>query len=940
MRPIALTIEGLTSFRTPQEVDFSELDLFVITGPTGSGKTTILDSITFALYGRMARVDQHTRRDMISHGAASARVQLDFEVDGARYRVARRMPRTGAQRGSLDLVDGEMLRPLVEAARITDLNERVEEIVGLDFETFTRAVLLPQGRFAEFLSGDNAERRKILVQLLDLSRYDRVGQRARQEATAIEARMGERNRLLETTYADATPERLREAKAREKDAKGRLAQLQHRAAQGRDLQQGAAARTQRMTSLGRICDQLAETRDQLSALAERWPELETDLEASRAELAGATRAKEAAEKGVAAARAKLDATVREIGDLATLVRLEDATRSLGAEEETLRTLAAERTQLGGELKVALESKKRAEQAVGETTAKVTRAQTTLETATLSERAAAQGVTFCKLAARREALLQTRDKAADSLANASRRFEEAERELARLNEQHAAIALRHGLAVGDPCPVCLSPITAVPAETPEVDALLETARETAVAARSHHQAAQKEVAEVTADLRGCETALEEARVSAGSARPTSVADGEASHARAVEALNVAKAEVDAAGSAERAATGALTAAVQAIAVLEAKIAGTSTRTSEAEWRASKARVTLAGAVGEEMIASAATEIQRRQAILATANDALTKANDAAATALRVMAEAEKTNANVERTLGAFGVDVAAATATARTQCISLAGLLDQQMQLPAATIAPGEGVMVWCRFCEERLQSAAEVMTTLTDEEEANTVALRRLLEEAELETSGTVDEMLRILSDTVTTASHDYGVARTEVETVTARLAEREAFQEAVEEDRNAYELHHRLGNELAQNRFTQWLIDESLKLLAAQASIELRAISNDRYSLDASGGEFEVIDHANADERRSVSTLSGGETFLASLSLALALSLGLREIAGVTANRLEAMFIDEGFGALDEETLGVVIDALESASRGRPHGRRHHARRDTGRAHHVRYRG
>jgi DNA repair protein SbcC/Rad50 len=104
---------------------------------------------------------------------------------------------------------------------------------------------------------------------------------------------------------------------------------------------------------------------------------------------------------------------------------------------------------------------------------------------------------------------------------------------------------------------------------------------------------------------------------------------------------------------------------------------------------------------------------------------------------------------------------------------------------------------------------------------------------------------------------------------------------------------------------------------LAAQASDQLLRISDGRYSLIADEGSFEVVDHHNADERRSVATLSGGETFLASLSLALALSAGLRELAGTAAGRLEAIFIDEGFGALDPETLDVVVDALERLREG-----------------------
>ncbi len=70
MRPLTLTIEGLTSFKTSQAIDLSELDLFVITGPTGSGKSSILDAITFALYGNIARVSSHELRDLISHGSS------------------------------------------------------------------------------------------------------------------------------------------------------------------------------------------------------------------------------------------------------------------------------------------------------------------------------------------------------------------------------------------------------------------------------------------------------------------------------------------------------------------------------------------------------------------------------------------------------------------------------------------------------------------------------------------------------------------------------------------------------------------------------------------------------------------------------------------------------------------------------------------------------
>ena len=183
MRPLSLTIEGLTSFKAPQQVDLSDLDLFVITGPTGAGKSSILDAITFALYGRIARVNAHELRDLISHGSTHMRVRLDFRVDDRHYRVARRMGRNTHEATLERVEDGSTV---TESSREASgpSTARLEEIVGLDFTSFTKAVLLPQGAFHEFLTGDASERRRILVRLLDLGRYESAGQAARGEATA------------------------------------------------------------------------------------------------------------------------------------------------------------------------------------------------------------------------------------------------------------------------------------------------------------------------------------------------------------------------------------------------------------------------------------------------------------------------------------------------------------------------------------------------------------------------------------------------------------------------------------------------------------------------------------------------------------------------------------------------------------------------------------
>jgi exonuclease SbcC len=157
------------------------------------------------------------------------------------------------------------------------------------------------------------------------------------------------------------------------------------------------------------------------------------------------------------------------------------------------------------------------------------------------------------------------------------------------------------------------------------------------------------------------------------------------------------------------------------------------------------------------------------------------------------------------------------------------------------------------------------------------------------------------------------GSAQQRVASVSAQLEHRRRLETKIMDDRARADVLNVLARELRADRFIEFIIQETLDLLATRASDELRRISDGRYSLASADGQFSVIDHLNADEQRSVKTLSGGETFLASLALALALSQHVTDLAGEGLGaRLEAVFIDEGFGALDPETLEEVIDALE----------------------------
>ena len=128
------------------------------------------------------------------------------------------------------------------------------------------------------------------------------------------------------------------------------------------------------------------------------------------------------------------------------------------------------------------------------------------------------------------------------------------------------------------------------------------------------------------------------------------------------------------------------------------------------------------------------------------------------------------------------------------------------------------------------------------------------------------------------------------------------------------------LAVHLRANGFERWLLNEAFGRLATRASKLLLELSSGQYAFGHNEKlEFEVVDHANAGEARSAKTLSGGETFLASLSLALALADEVADLATEGTARLESIFLDEGFGTLDPDTLDIVATAIEElGARGR----------------------
>lgn len=182
MRPIRLKIAGLNSFRQEETIDFrvlSEVGVFGIFGPTGSGKSSILDAITLALYGTVGRAERGTQ-GILNHAEKSLTVSFDFALGGGGerryYRVERRYRRkdeTSVQNAASRLIelDSEDKPIDVLADKAGEVTDHVIDLLGLKAEDFTRAVVLPQGKFQEFLHLKGTERKAMLQRLFGLEQY-------------------------------------------------------------------------------------------------------------------------------------------------------------------------------------------------------------------------------------------------------------------------------------------------------------------------------------------------------------------------------------------------------------------------------------------------------------------------------------------------------------------------------------------------------------------------------------------------------------------------------------------------------------------------------------------------------------------------------------------------------------------------------------------------
>lgn len=272
MKPIKLKIKGLNSFIEEQTIDFEKLTdrgFFGIFGPTGSGKSTILDGITLALYGNVSRKSSN----YINTNCDRLNVNFEFQISGAevkRYVVDREFRRKND--GSInsgkckivDITNGEE----VLADGVKTINKKVEEIIGLNLEDFTRTVVLPQGKFSEFLKLEGKDRRDMLERLFNLEQYgDNL---SRKLSSKIVKERTENNFLIGqlSGYNDISEDKLKEKELTLSELNNKLTVLKN------ELEEIEKEYKQN-EEIWKLQLELTECRDKEKALKEKDEEIKT-----------------------------------------------------------------------------------------------------------------------------------------------------------------------------------------------------------------------------------------------------------------------------------------------------------------------------------------------------------------------------------------------------------------------------------------------------------------------------------------------------------------------------------------------------------------------------------------------------------------------------------------------------------------------------------------
>ncbi len=981
MKPLQLVMQAFGPFAGRETVDFEalgEAPLFLINGPTGSGKSTILDAICFALYGSTTGAEregsemrcQHSPEDLLTE------VSLTFELARTRYRIVRQpLQSKPKQRGQgvtehkpqatlwrLDNSGDAADETLLVEQKVQQANRAIIDLTGLNADQFRQVMVLPQGQFRKLLLADSGERERIFQSLFQTDIYKQIEDRLKQDAASIRKAFEAGSQRL-AGILDAVGLASESDLDTELTKTGQLC-TQRKKDYDRDYQHWEQEEHALVAvrALKQTLDRLAQEQTRQSELLAReahWSEQRARIAAAKeaAPLAALFKQQDAASAVLEQVRGDLartaaDLSVAEQQQRVTTVALEQATvawaerdtfytalgelRAMVPEVERWRAITQSLAKSNEQLAQARQEhdgqrQRRAQllQQRDELREKIEVTETALRDSETVEQELFQAQQALGLARQRDdidkRLQQRRAQQQTLLAERSAHqqvLEEAGQTLLRLRRDWhlgQARVLARALQEGEPCPVCGSSEHPAPASgdldgasVPDEAALeQQEAHCTRLRAQLEQSSARLAVIDSECEQLQQQRArlVQELGASAEQAREVFIG-AEQSAQQALDLrqetrrkLNYLREQRDDCEASTRALEQALQSAAATYeqvereqVSLQAALAQSAARVPEQYRRPGE----LEAAIGEHE-----AQIQQLDDRLAAAREQSSQAQQQLASVT--------TRRDHAQTAQLQAAEALAAATQAAADALQASRFADrvswQQAQLDPQALEQLEQAL---QAADKALADCRVAIATLEAEIGGREVGDITQLEQAQKARRLTRDQTWQLLQEAEQ--------RRGQLEDVRSRLARQRQANADIEQRYRvlgtlAEVASGQSGSKVSLHRYVLGaLLDDVL----AQASRRLSNMSGGRYQLlrkqdpnkrgRAAGLDLEVHDDYSG-ATRPVATLSGGESFLAALALALGLSDVVQAQAGGIA--LDTLFIDEGFGSLDSESLELAVQTL-----------------------------
>lgn len=986
MRPLLLTMKAFGPYRDSETIDFRELGqhrLFVISGNTGAGKTTIFDAICYALYGSASGEDRSEPRMLRSHFAREDQhtsVDFTFQTGSRVFRVFRQMAHrkggnkseTGSKIELYELISGEEA-PAVDRFAVQEVSGRIEQLLGLNKEQFSQIVMLPQGEFRKLLTSDTENKEDILRRLFRTGLYRKLEEVFYLQTRELREQLKEgmlRLHVYAKQAGELLPERAgselaatlaQEHQSPQQLLEGLRQELRHYEGQlqaGRQRQRQLAAQVAEQESELRAAAALnerfaeqARKQAQQQSLLQRQPEMAalqrraadaeraarlapyeeqaqrleqqlalrlSELEQARRRLADAEQAEQAAREQYSREQAREPQRRQAAVEQARLAEWEPAVATLAARSGELERLQA--TERAASAKLAAQQEQLAALKQQRRERQERLAVQERETAALPERLVEleQARARYKLLKELLELDKRYEVYREQAALQERQLAAAQAEHDRLErswlEGQAGLLAAH-LHDGQPCPVCGSeqhPHKAEQAGQLPPREQLEQAK--ALLGRAMSELSQA-AAEAAAAQAGRASRDAELAALGLTQRPD-----EAALAQAEAEGRRLRAETDRL----RQLAAALGAQREELQQLERELE----RQGELRERQAEAQ-REAAAQAERLEAQLAQELARIPAELATPERLAAARRELAAREAQLAAAWEAAQRELEQALSqsakarAVGEQLASQLRELETAAREAAQRLADELrkagferreQYAAARLPEAElsGLQAELKHYAEAVafvaQQVAELQSELAGKEQPELSGLEQQLAQLKEQQEAEAAGLAR--TEQLMQAAQRLSEAIAETAAGTAELERR------LEQALDIYQM--LKGDNALKISFERYILIEFLEQILLAANERLQELTGGQFSLQRSerlevrgkqsGLGLDVYD-AYTGQNRDVKTLSGGEKFNASLCLALGMTDVIQSHQGGIS--IEMMFIDEGFGSLDEESLHKAIQTL-----------------------------